>query len=171
MTRAGDKQDIGVMRKRAKRYVYRFFVDRQRSDPGYWWEYPGCFESWVDNDEFSMYPTEGLEFPRTMFEWEKLHCPWYLDSDRWAETFDQFEKSAMKTLSKGQTPEPVLVESKMAASTIVDESTKKMEDLALSILANIDSSRKMKPKKTTSGKAESRETSTSEYVFFFLDSF
>ncbi len=42
-----------------------------------------------------------------MTRWETLNCPWYMDTQRWATPFNQFERSARKTLDQGLIPASV----------------------------------------------------------------
>jgi hypothetical protein len=104
-----------VICKRAKRYVYRFFMFMEKVDTAVIWVYPACFQFWTkgvqNNKEIwtwvkdSMYPCKGKNEPQQMNDWEVLHCPWYLELDGWKQCFDDNERTQFRRITAREQPE------------------------------------------------------------------
>lgn len=126
ITKPGEKLDSDIVQWRAKRYVYRFFIDRERTDDTYFWSYPLYFVGWAKvirgkngNTtflEFLMYPADGTNPKWDLIELEVRNCPWYIESDQWSISFDSFEKSAFSKISKGEKIPNVLSKIKVLPS-------------------------------------------------------
>lgn len=108
--------------------------------------------------DYSMYPCEGAEAPRKMSEWEILHCPWYLDSDKWSATFNSAEEAALYMINLGYTPNVHISESKMAPTEAEFTGCRAKEQACLGVAPSIDRSRSRKPKKEV-GKEASKDVS------------
>lgn len=73
-----DKAKTPVLRRRAKRLVYRFIVHQESVSGHEFWAYPTCMLSWATVgvgpqkvfSEYSMYPADGAEMPRELDRWE-----------------------------------------------------------------------------------------------------
>lgn len=116
-----------------------------------------------------MFPCDGAEPPRKMCEWEILHCPWYLDSDRWAVTLDTAKKAALHMMNQGLNPDQILMELKFAPATAETHGSEAMERAVQGVAPIVD---KSWAKRTRKGavKENSKEASVvsgkqSEYVF------
>ncbi|CAM6082146.1 unnamed protein product [Calypogeia fissa] len=154
------KLDLVTLRRRAKRLVYRFFMEIERMDRNYFWVYPLYFESWTHvNSPYSMYPAEGLEFPREMATWEVQNCPWYLDSDRWATPFNALEVGNLCLIEKGGQPPPIRAEAKMQDEGSSEVSAKQVESNMLTFVPGKDKGRKSKKPELLSPKKKKKATS------------
>lgn len=49
-----------------------------------------------------MYLADGTNPKRDLSEWELANYTWYINSDEWLISYDQFEKSAFSKISKGE---------------------------------------------------------------------
>lgn len=170
ITKLGEKLDFKVLRRRAKRYVYRFFVDRERVNSKYFWSYPLCFTGWakvgwdsngnVTFPLFSMYPADGTNPKRDLTEWEIFHCPWYIESDQWSVSFDQAEKSAFLKIAKGEKPCDVLLDMKFGPIEKESEACSHVEVVCQRQGVAVDRTRKLKAKAPL-GKGESAKQTSS----------
>lgn len=159
------------MRRSAKRYVYRFFVDWECTDDKYFWCNPVCFGAWArssgeddGNDsfaKFSMYPIDGTNPIRELSEWEVANCPWYIKSDQWSMSFDQFEKSAFSKISKGEKLKIVLSEMKVSQYVREREACTLVEDVCLHHRDVVDQTRRPKAKPVAAAEADSRKETSS----------
>jgi hypothetical protein len=148
-----------ALRSRGKRYVYRFFVHLEQSGQYYIWQYPACFRSWNGGNN-NMYPAEGARPPREMTEWEAVHCPWYLDTDKWDNPLNEWEKLAAKNIARKLVPKTVMSGIKEGLLEDADKSAALMEIEAEKVPAWVDHSRKPRKPKESKGKEVSKETQT-----------
>lgn len=148
-----DKAEVPVLRRRAKRLLYRFIVNQESVDPNYFWAYPMCLQGWnsvvVEGEKttygpYSMYPTEGMDAAREMDQWEVLHCPWYLETHKWSLPFNGLEKSSLQIIQKGGAPLPVLSESKFADTLEEASYLVNVERELENVVVAVDRSRKGK---------------------------
>ncbi|CAM6107529.1 unnamed protein product [Calypogeia fissa] len=170
------KPDIVTLRRRAKRLVYRFFLDMERKDQNYFWVYPLYFESWTRvHSVHSIYPAEGSEFPCEMTTWEVQNCPWYLDLDRWATPFNSLEVANLRAIEKVGQPQALIAEAKMQIGEgDPDESAKKVESNMMTFVLGKDKGRKSKKPEMLSPKKPKKATSTSlkvtsKFLFLYAD--
>ena len=146
-TAHGDKLVPELLRKRAKRFVYRFIVYLEKKKMNYFLTYPAFLRVWNDDkDELSMYPSEGEEPPREMEIWEMRNCPWYLETKSWSTTFDNEEKMHLQNLRKGGIPYDYLEDGKFPGTEFEEESAKEMEARLGDMIVSVDKSRKSKTK-------------------------
>lgn len=159
------------MRRRAKRYVYRFFIDREIVDASYFWCYPLCFAPWAsiekDGDgkisfpQFSMYPADAANPKWDLTAWEVFNCPWYLDSDQWSIAFDRSEKSSYAKILKGEEPKYILSEIKFGPTEKEERACLLMEEVCQRQGVNVDRTQKSKGKATVT-KADSQKNTMSQ---------
>ncbi len=177
-----EKSDVNVYKKRAKRYAYRFIVDREKSASDYFWRYPGCMNGWIsvdilddgsyEFDEHSMYPGEGADPPQNMTKWEIFHCPWYLESEKWSIPFGATEKFAFQVIKQGGTPSVVLSEAKVCDADDESVGVERIETILKNVVVAVDRSRKPKSG-NVEAKQESKEgtpvpVKSSKYVWTLL---
>ena len=146
-----------VLRRRGRRYVFRFIMALERNDPSYLPLYPACFCLWlaVSRDplygDFSMYPCEGMEAPRDMSPWETTHCPWYMDTTRWLTPLGDEERQARRMIDGGNAPQTVF-------SSVKEDGTNEQAQASAECVENAakeqqhypDQSRKVSQAKKTS---------------------
>ena len=165
-----DKADVAVLRKRAKRLVYRFIVYQESLDNGYFWMYPSFLSSWsamtqtatgTVYGEFSMYPAEGADPPRPLEKWEIVHCPWYLDSNKWSVPFNASEKMHLQNIGKGGNPFDLLSESKFQDVVLQTEHLVEVEKAFDTVVVAVDKSRKVRVSgKKDEARSDSKDTTS-----------
>lgn len=137
--------------------MYHFFVDREVVDKNDWWCYPAYFLPWIAGvneeptatkyNEYCRYPCKGADPPRPMSEWEILHCPWYLESDKWAVTMSTVEKATLHVINRGMLPETYVMDSKFAPTEAEVDRCEAMERAMLGVAPIVDGSWARKPQK------------------------
>jgi len=164
----GSKEDLtAVNQRRAKRFLYRFFMEKEAMEPGYFWIYPAAFHKWTTVElradgsltypKFSMYPTEVTNAPRPLNEWEVAHCPWYLEVSRWATPFNEAEKKAFGQLARGVSPQFYFNAMKQGLGAQAENSAVALQLVVETQIAPLDRTRK-KPTKPKSSSKRSDST-------------
>jgi hypothetical protein len=98
-----------------------------------------------------MYPCEGKNEPQEMNDWEVLHCPWYLESDRWKQCFNDNERTQFRRITAREQPETLFLSVKEENEAEAAQSVLQVDAIAKVRPFYADKSRKGRAKK----KAES----------------
>jgi hypothetical protein len=128
--------ELETLHKQAKWYGYPYFIHVEQKDPKKFQAYLAFFPLWLNisvrlSEESmfgpeSMYPAQGLQPPRVMTGWEVRHCPWYLDTKRWDNPFDNTEKQNGRTNNQGLPPPVIVSAAKEGEEDKAEEPAKKV---------------------------------------------
>jgi hypothetical protein len=145
-----------LFHKRAKWYVYQFFMAQERINPDYFPSYPACFQLWTTvelkgggeflNGPECMYPAKGLEAPRDMMRWKILHCPWYLKNNGWDMPFGDWKKLIWQQNNSANSPAHIFKGVKEGDEQHKEVSAKQVNDALEKQTHHANHSRNMKSK-------------------------
>ncbi|CAM6102367.1 unnamed protein product [Calypogeia fissa] len=97
-------------------------------DRHYFWVYPLCFDFLIRLDSScAMYPGEGANTLHAMTPSEFMHCPWYIDSNRWGTPFNLQEVADLRIVEKRGEPLSFRLEAKVQLEGNLEEFAKAVE--------------------------------------------